>query len=516
MRIAKLIESGMLGGGANPMIIQDTFTGADATAINERAPAPLNKPGNSWVSGVGTWTISGNKAVASTIVSGAFQYATVDTGKKSVSIEMNVTVPNADNYAPGFIVRFIDSSHYYLLIYLCASGGTTSQLQVRKIDGGSLTTVASLDVTEPGVSETITMTCYISGDYFRFGFSGQYLTYIDSTGNTATKHGITEYRSTGATGYASNAFDNYSVTPAPETNSITLTSLTALPVALEQHGFEECGGLLYAVAGANGSSTALNTVYAYDPVANSWAEKTVLPASVQSPVLRSVGGKLYCIGGQGPAPLYTKIPDTYEYNPADNSWTKKADMPTAREDMGSCVIDGKIYVFGGLTNGGDHGTPVKVLEIYDPVANSWDATKADMPDYKMLGDFGASYGGKAYAISSTNTIVGYGDLTSVGTVYMYDPATDEWETKAEMPLPRCYKECAVIGSKIYVFGGATTNVAVCTNIAYAYDCIEDTWAQMVSLPFSARGIGVAEYNGSIYISGGFGAATLATVYKLTV
>jgi len=308
--------------------------------------------------------------------------------------------------------------------------------------------------------------------------------------------------------------NTYPFTSFPQ-YSLGWTKLADMPGSAEQHGFEELDGVLYVAGGANDVATSLTSVYAYDPVSNAWATKEPLPVAVQSPILRSFNHKLYCIGGQKISPGYEKIGDVYEYDPSLDTWTKKTDMPTAREDMGSAVIDGKIYVFGGLINGAGL-TRTKVLEIYDPTNDTWDATKADLTDYKHFGDFGAAVSGKAYAISSSNSVVGYGNLTPNGTVYEYDPGANTWTTKTSAPgVISCYKNCVAVGTDIYVISGVTLSTTTYTKQVWKYDTITDSWSFVGIVPAGMRGIGATTYGGDIYICGGFDGTTHVELYKTT-
>lgn len=289
------------------------------------------------------------------------------------------------------------------------------------------------------------------------------------------------------------------------------TQLADMPAGVNQHGFEELNGILYAVGGENSGLGDVQTLYAYDPVANSWATKTNLPIKVQSPVVRAVGNKLYCIGGLDESQICHA--DTYEYDPVGNTWTKKSNMPTAREDMGSAVVNGKIYVFGGL--GATAGVPTSALEIYDPSIDQW-SSATSMPVFKHLGDFGAAVNGKIYAIGGTNTMLNYPTLYPDTRCYVYDPTVDIWTRIADIPVSTCYKEACVLNGKIYIFTGCTISTTTFTDAAYTYDPISGQWALAgILTPYSARGTGTCVYNGEIYICGGYTNTTLKNLYKLS-
>lgn len=483
--------------------ISDEFTAADTTTLNGRTPSPINTPGNTWTVAAGTWQINSNKASVTTPTLNVFQIAHINTGASDVKLTANVTLPASGSWAPGFVVRWTNSSNYWLLLIL-----NGNLMQIRRIQAGASTTVAAISTVEPAYGSTISMTATLSGNVTTFRVGVDELSFTSTFNNTATIHGLTEFRSST---YGSNVFDDFVCDTDATMSALPHVRLLDLPVARNQHGFEECGGKLYAVAGEL-SAGVTNTVYEYDPVGNTWTSKTNLPISVQSPILRAVSGKLYLIGGLNNS-TSTHYATVYEYDPVANTWTAKTSAPTAREDMGSAVHDGKIYVFGGLKPPGN--TVTKVLEIYDPVADSW-SVGADMPDFKQLGDFGASYNGKIYAVGATNTMTGYPNLTPVTTVYEYDPIGDSWATLASIPVSTCYKEVVELSGKLYVVSGCTSSTTTYTAATYSYNIATNQWTQEVDAPFGARGIGLATYSGNIYSCGGFNNGAVKHLYRLVL
>lgn len=297
--------------------------------------------------------------------------------------------------------------------------------------------------------------------------------------------------------------------------------LASMPLDLNQHGFEACNGKLYAIAGSCASLSA-NTkqVYEYNPLTNEWVTKTPMPIAevgVQSGVLRAIGNKLYFIGG-----LLTGLTltgKTWLYDPIEDSWTEKTAMPTPREDFGSFVLDGKIYVFGGLKDP-SHTTPTNIMEVYDPATDTWDQTKADLPVAKWSGDFGVSCNGRGYAISSSNTMTGYPVCVTITTVYEYNPTLDSWSEKAPIPQGCMYKECESIGTDIYVVGGQIDgDYRDCnrkTKSIYKYNTLTDEWSLVSHTPYSVFGVGVAKLNDELYMSGGAFNLNYSELWKLNL
>jgi len=279
---------------------------------------------------------------------------------------------------------------------------------------------------------------------------------------------------------------------------VDVTTLESLPIPLGQHGFEECGGILYAVCGGS-EGVEMNRLYAYDPTTGHWTRKADAPISGQSPVWKAVGGKLYLIGGYR-SDLGVKSDETYEYDPSQDSWTQKADMPHAREDMGGAVVGGKIYIFGGLTNPGH--TFASYIDVYNPGTDSWESRSWFSP--VALGDFAAPYGDKIVLVSGTGDMGGYpNDLRATRQVLLYDPALNSFSSLADCPVAACYKEIDVVGDKLYMIGGAVDGAYDFTGDVQVLDLVQNTWS-VASNVISPNGeMASCVFDGAIYFCGGW-------------
>ena len=63
----------------------------------------------------------------------------------------------------------------------------------------------------------------------------------------------------------------------------------------------------------------------------------------------------------------------------------------------------------------------------------------------------------------------------------YDPKTDTWTAKADMPTARMMTATAVVGGKIYVIGGAESFFFPSAAVE-VYDPVTDTWEQKADMP----------------------------------
>jgi N-acetylneuraminic acid mutarotase len=303
-------------------------------------------------------------------------------------------------------------------------------------------------------------------------------------------------------------------------------------------------GKIYAIGGFDGSNL-LATMEEYDPALNTWTTKTPMPTARIDFACATVAGKIYAIGGHGG--VLGCLATVEEYDPVQNTWTTKTDMPTARSKLACAAVDGIIYTIGGWS-----GTKcLSTLDVYDPVQNTW-ATKTSMSAARQ--EIGcAVVGGKIYAIG--------GGLSFLANVEKYDPAQDTWTMKTPMPTARTHLACTTVNGKIYAIGGyngsylatveeysliqnlplfrsinsttspssesklvtvsgaayrvggrnSTSNALdSCSESQFVKDIedstpfeIRSTWSAMAVMNTARRAPGAAEYNGSIYVAGGF-------------
>jgi hypothetical protein len=99
-------------------------------------------------------------------------------------------------------------------------------------------------------------------------------------------------------------------------------------------------------------------------------------------------------------------------------------MPTPRFGFQTYLLGNKIYAIGGSQS---QGTALATVEVYDPVADTWDITRADMPR-RFTFFAGAVVNDKIYVIG------GIADWITGGLeVWEYDPATVGVKTLCELP-----------------------------------------------------------------------------------
>lgn len=181
-------------------------------------------------------------------------------------------------------------------------------------------------------------------------------------------------------------------------------------------------------------------------------------------------------------------------------WRTLAPMPTPRYDFGTAVVDGKVYAIGGFS-----GSTLAVNEMFDPETGSW-TEKAPMPTPRALLVV-AAVQGKIYAIGGAHwTGPGYDGEYSYATEE-YDPATDSWSRKSDLPLDPPFGSSlgnAFIGGTavdgkilVVVFNTETPG----TTATYEYDPALDAWrTDRAAVPFSYTQFAAASLDGRLYVA----------------
>ena len=174
------------------------------------------------------------------------------------------------------------------------------------------------------------------------------------------------------------------------------------------------------------------------------------------------------------------------------TWTRKTDMPTARYVIAVCAVDGIIYAIGGGLSSGCVFVPP--VEAYDPVTDTW-IEKNDMPTAKNPS--ASVVDGIIYVIGGRDVQFRY-----LSTVESYDPAADAWKEKADMPTARdCPATCAVDGI-IYAIGGHTDPNETVLSTVEAYDPDADVWEKKKGMPTPRTYLSAIAVDGIIYAIGG--------------
>lgn len=206
----------------------------------------------------------------------------------------------------------------------------------------------------------------------------------------------------------------------------------------------------------------------------------------------------------------------YAFDTATNTFTQKADYPGTPNRRGAMSFDiaGKGYLAGGAVSGTNACTTevgcfTSNVYEYDPVTDVW-VTKANMPKAIVFGS-AISHNGKGYA--GLGEI--YGGTVALGRLkspfwYEYNPVTDGWTAMQNyMNLDTYFStvaesSIAKINDEIYIFGGRSKGIYnIYQDNITKYNVTTNTWSSVNEDPGKNRTEAAGFYvNGKIYIGGG--------------
>ncbi len=240
----------------------------------------------------------------------------------------------------------------------------------------------------------------------------------------------------------------------------------------------------------------------YDPATDDWSEKTPPPTARDGLGCAVVNNKIYAIGGEDE--MMFPVATVEEYDPVSDFWQTKTPMPTPRLALACAVVNNKIYAIGGAEIDTFRMQPSAAVEEYDPATDTW-KKRADMPTPRY-GLTCAAVNGKIYAIGGLDEF-----YNPVSTVEVYDPATNTWQSKADMPTARGLPGSEVVSNKIYVIGGGSPYATLAT--VEEYDPSTNQWQHKNAMPTNRSGLACGAVNNKIYAIGGMsgGYEPLATV-----
>jgi len=304
----------------------------------------------------------------------------------------------------------------------------------------------------------------------------------------------------------------------------------------------EANGKLYVIGGwDDGKAGGVN--YEYDPATDKWTKKQPMPRPAHHAALASANGKVYVMGGFV-APSDTALPlgaawqpidNAWQYDPVADTWKSLPPLPTKRGSAVAVEAGGKIYTIGGATtmegrvlndsNGRlyDSKDPfftafgasrvLSVNEVYDPATNKWE-TRAPMSVPRNHA-FSASVNGKIYVIGGRTGHAFILSATNTDVVEEYDPVSDSWNApKERMPTARSGGVSGTDGRRIFVAGGEVTTQQLvgAYRAIEAYDPLTDSWSTLPPMPMPRHGVAGAVINNRLYLVSGMVQSAGALVF----
>lgn len=302
-------------------------------------------------------------------------------------------------------------------------------------------------------------------------------------------------------------------TPAPPSGTPTQEQRAALPAVRQEHSAAALEGEVYVIGGFTPSVTA--SVQAYDPLGDSWRARADFPTALHHANVAAASGKIYVLGFNRGSSFTDIDGRVFAYDPSNDVWEERAPLPVGTERSSSCVatLGSKIYLFGGSTNTAGTSVSVSYSSAYDTELDEWQ----ELPDLPETREHCLAGGVDDLLYIVSGRSGGIGGISPQS--WAFDPATNMYSERQPIPTPRGGTAGAVLGGRIYVFGGEGNgdDPDGIFHEVEVYDPSTDSWEQLPDMLIARHGFAAAALEQRIYLPGGatsqgFGAGEAHTVF----
>lgn len=282
---------------------------------------------------------------------------------------------------------------------------------------------------------------------------------------------------------------------------------TPMSEGRQEVGVALLNGKIYVAGGFLSNRDTSNKLEAFDPTSNTWQTLASMPIPVNHPATVAYGGKIWVLGGfRGPL-LQNPTEIVQIYDPVTDGWIRGPSLPTPRGGLIAVVLDGKIYAIGGAHHGGSVGE----FTVLDPATNRWQSLPPMPTPRDHLG--ADVIGGKIYAVGGRD-----GRSFTLAALEVYDPATRRWQSLPPMPTGRSGHAVVAKGTCLFAFGGEGNRrrADLMFPQTEVYSLSTNRWRTLADMVSPRHGHGAVVIGTKIYLPGGATVAGFGAVAGLEV
>jgi N-acetylneuraminic acid mutarotase len=206
-----------------------------------------------------------------------------------------------------------------------------------------------------------------------------------------------------------------------------------------------------------------------------------------------LGKSIVVVGGLSGDELHA-LSRVDAFNVETRTWTALKSLPIPLYDVnGATPVQGKLYVSGGRSSPDEDCA--KTLFVYDPATNSW-TRKADMPRT-------GCHGVQANILGQLYIYTLYTGSAAEPTLFAsYNPRTDKWVRR---PIPdeihQAYPVGGAINDKFYLTGGIDASGQP-SRVLHVYDPATKMWTKKSPMPTGRDNSFGAVFHGKLFVAGG--------------
>ena len=283
------------------------------------------------------------------------------------------------------------------------------------------------------------------------------------------------------------------------TDSLQILDLKSLTITVgkssgnprKNHSGAIVGSLLYYWGGENDSGP-VGPMDIYDLSSSNWVAGPVDAPRASNAAEVTNAKRIYSFGGENQGvtedSLSVFLPQAMNIVLEAGIFSEATSGGTSRSYAAGDVFEGDLYFHGGIPQS---GTSTNVLDVYDPVSDTWSSRQAST--VPRSGHSVHTANGKIFSWGGR-------DETSaiLNTLEFFDPGTQVWSLAPSGGTSRVDHASAVSGNRIYFWGG---NDGV-GNLNSVDIYVVDPWYAGPSGGRSRTGHTGVSYNSKLYFWGG--------------
>jgi N-acetylneuraminic acid mutarotase len=214
----------------------------------------------------------------------------------------------------------------------------------------------------------------------------------------------------------------------------------------------------------------------------------------------ALAGEIYVIGGY--SPTSTAVATVQAYNPTTRMWRSVANFPQVLNHANAAVVGNTLYVLGFYIGSSQSNTSRQVYS-YDPATNMWTERTGMAQGTQRASGCVAVLGAKIYVFGGAR-----GETVSDASVY--DTAADSWQMLPALPEPREHCAAGGIDGTVYIASGRAGSITGFRASTLAFDPATNMYSEKAPIPTPRGGVAGAVLAGRLFIFGGEGNSASGT------
>ncbi|WP_129338357.1 kelch repeat-containing protein [Cellulomonas endophytica] len=291
--------------------------------------------------------------------------------------------------------------------------------------------------------------------------------------------------------------------PVPTGATLTWAQRASAAIGRREASGAALGGRLYVFGGQYTGNTQTLRSDRYDPATDAWTRLRDLPELLTHAPVVADGTTLWILGGYVGLDRKDSSPRVWKYDTVTDTYSAGPSLPAPRGGGGAVLVGRTLHYFTGAVRRDSTGGPTTDHPEHWTLAvdggTTWQPAAPVPNPRNHVGT--ALLGGTVYLVGGQHgEAEGHTPQTQVDA---YDVATGTWRRVADLPVPRGHISAStfVWNGKLLVLGGSVLGAAASRTI-FEYDPATNAWTTRTDLPEALRSPVADLIDGRVVVNGG--------------